>query len=145
MKSFEERRKTLENFATSRVKSRRSNTARFVFFVRERKRERERERERERRAFRPTLTGRTMTTKRKAAPLRDVDPLHVSADEVCLMSGSSIQDPSQLVVVEFDLAIAAEAQADGAGQAPEVQVDSFCRCVCRAVQKRFPSSSEIAL
>ncbi len=47
MKSFEERRKTLENFATSRVKSRRSNTARFVFFVRERKRERERERERE--------------------------------------------------------------------------------------------------
>ena len=63
MKSFEERRKTLENFATSRVKSR-SNTARFVFFVRERKRERERERERERRAFRPTLTGRTMTTKR---------------------------------------------------------------------------------
>ena len=46
MKSFEERRKTLENFATSRVKSR-SNTARFVFFVRERKRERERERERE--------------------------------------------------------------------------------------------------
>ena len=59
MKSFEERRKTLENFATSRVKSR-SNTARFVFFVRERKRERERER----RAFRPTLTGRTMTTKR---------------------------------------------------------------------------------
>ena len=46
MKSFEERRKTLENFATSRVKSR-SNTARFVFFVRERKRERERERERD--------------------------------------------------------------------------------------------------
>ena len=52
--------KTLENiFATSRASSR-SNTARFVFFVRKR----ERERERERRAFRPTLTGRTMTTKR---------------------------------------------------------------------------------